>query len=121
MTKRVIGVTLAMLFVFTFAVTFVSAEDTTTPATPATNAKETKPACPNCATGVYHYHYAACGEPVVIYRRTFFGLGNYYKPVVVYPSCAPAPVYRAYPVFAPRCYYPAPVYPAYPVYPACYW
>ncbi|MDR1485196.1 MAG: hypothetical protein LBT09_10275 [Planctomycetaceae bacterium] len=121
MTKKIFSLTFAMLFVLTFAVTaLVSADDTaaaknTNAAPAATNAK---PACPHCQAAVYH---GCCDVvPTVVYRRTWFGLGSYYKPVVVYPACAPAPVYRAYPVYAPRCY---PVYPAYPVYPypACYW
>jgi hypothetical protein len=121
MTGKIISLTFAVLLVFTFAVTtLVSADDTTAPANPATAAAKSattnaKPACPNCQAAVYP---GCCCEvvPTVIYRRTWFGLGSYYKPVVVYPVCAPAPVYRAYPVYAPRY-----CYPAYPVYPACCW
>ncbi|MDR2344763.1 MAG: hypothetical protein LBE18_01730 [Planctomycetaceae bacterium] len=125
MTKKIFSLIFAALLIFTFAVTtFVSAEDMPAPAAKAAAPAATavKPACPNCQAAVYH----GCCEvaPVVIYRRTWFGLGNYYKPVLVYPACAPAPVYRAYPVCAPRYYptYPAyHTYPAYPVYPTCCW
>jgi hypothetical protein len=119
MTRRIFSFTFAMLLVFTFAVsTLVSADDVAdnaTSAAPATT--NVKPTCPHCQAAVYH---GCCDVvPTVIYRRTWFGLGSYYKPVAVYPACAPPPVYRAYPVYVPRYYYP--VYPAYPAYPACYW
>ncbi|MDR1478066.1 MAG: hypothetical protein LBJ00_03905 [Planctomycetaceae bacterium] len=114
MTKKIISLTFVALFTFAIA-SFASAEDTATPANAAKpEVTAAKPACPHCNAAVYQ----GCCEvaPTVIYRRTWFGLGAYYKPVVVYPVCAPAPVYRAYPVYTPRYYYPA-----YPAYPACCW
>ncbi|MDR2169063.1 MAG: hypothetical protein LBP59_02870 [Planctomycetaceae bacterium] len=126
MTIRILSLTFAVMLVFTFAATtIVLADDAKEPAA-ATTAPAVKPACPHCQAVAT----VGCCEvaPTVIYRRTWFGLGSYYKPVLVYPACAPAPVYRAYPVVAPapvyraypvvapRCYYPA-----YPVYPACCW
>ncbi|MDR0391357.1 MAG: hypothetical protein LBH59_05590 [Planctomycetaceae bacterium] len=110
MTKKIFSLMFAMLLVFTFAVTTVSADDTTAANSQSTSAAtNVKPACPHCQAVVYH---GCCDvAPTVIYRRTWFGLGSYYKPVVVYPACAPAPVYRAYPVYVPRYCYPT--YPAY--------
>ncbi|MDR1053027.1 MAG: hypothetical protein LBL39_02530 [Planctomycetaceae bacterium] len=118
MRKTIISLTCVVLF--TFAVTtFASAQDATATVNEpkAEVAKAAKP-CPHCQAAVYQ---GCCDvAPTVIYRRTWFGLGAYYKPVVAYPACAPAPVYRAYPVYTPRYYYPAyPVYPAYPA--ACCW
>ncbi|MDR2761796.1 MAG: hypothetical protein LBB88_04265 [Planctomycetaceae bacterium] len=117
MTRKIFSLTFAVLLVFAFAVTtMVSAQDTAAPSKPATPpaTADAKPACPHCQAAVYH---GCCDVvPTVVYRRTWFGLGSYYKPVVVYPACAPAPVYRAYPAYVPRY-----CYPAYPVYPACYW
>jgi hypothetical protein len=114
MTKKVFSLMFAVLLVFTFSATMVLADDAAPANSQPTTTTNVKPAaCPHCQAVVYHGYGCCDVAPTVIYRRTWFGLGSYYKPVVVYPACAPAPVYRAYPVYVPRYYYPA--------YPACCW